>query len=1550
MLVSRSFLVLVAVALLAGCPPAPDDDDVVVIDDDDATGDDDDATGDDDDATGDDDDATGDDDDATGDDDDATGDDDDATAGCTSVDFDLDGASLCGPDGFLGNADDDCDDLDPTVFPGAPELCDQVDNDCDGVVPTVETRDADGDGVVHCDDCDDGEALTYPGAPEVCDGLDNDCDGVVPTVETRDADGDGVVHCLDCDDGDALTYPGAAEACDGLDNDCDGAVPLVETNDLDADTAVACLDCDDADPNAFPGAPELCDGADNDCDGVTPVLETQDTDGDGALACDDCDDSDPARYPGAVEICDLIDNDCDGVLGALERTDSDGDGSMDCFDCDDVDPATFPGAAEVCDGADNDCDGVTPADEVTDTDGDNWVDCLDCDEVDPGTYPGAPESMCDTSDVNCDGVVPPGCGDDDDATGDDDDSGPGDDDDSVPGDDDDSAVGDDDDSSPGDDDDSAVGDDDDSSPGDDDDSAVGDDDDSVPGDDDDSAVGDDDDSATGDDDDSATGDDDDSATGDDDDSSSSCPDGDGDGVSTCGPDTIPGTADDDCDDADPTTFPGAPELCDGLDNDCDGAVPFSETYDGDEDGAVNCLDCDDLDPTLNPLAPEEWCDGLDHDCDGLPHPDWTVDADGDGTPACADCDDNDPNSVVGPIGGSATGVACEALDWALNHSLVDSFLGLQESWEDEMLAYGDGLCPAYSNTLASSTLTPGPWSCTVHQSPWDVTDLDETWATACTTASHTLTGAASRAQYYNSCGLGDYQFFDTQQFTAFDAATTTPGGPSLSLDATLDRFDQIQNITSIGLDYSLAVLGTFEHEGLQQATELDAGYPAGLTDADLWVTKSFDDWTAVPWHAISYSTTTASVAHAATTPWVSSGTLSLSFNPPDALGPPPGCTAEPAGTLTVDVLAAPGGPIQTSVAIEFDPTVVCDGCGEVTQDGAVVGYACSDMWGSGLVQTETPTACSDDDGDGVTTCGPNGFLFDADDDCNDFDSAIFPGAIEPSCGGPDLDCDGVAPAPCGDDDDSAGDDDDSAVGDDDDSTPACLDGDGDGVTTCGPDGIPGTADDDCDDSDPFTLPGALELCDGLDNDCDGVVPADETTDNDGDSWPQCGDCDDTDATTYPTAPEICDGVGNTCQGPPAPDEVDNDGDSFLECEECDDTDSGVFPGATEPSCGGPDLDCDGIAPPPCGGDDDDSAGDDDDSTGGGFAPDVLALLGWAEEMVPALQTEDLFVFLDDSFDAASGVACPAVSGPTSVAQPVWLDWWQYQPTAGGCFSAGGPWFGADLTSGAGGCTASSGATWAGSLAEGDADTPCWGTQPPQGLGIEHLVNRGPFTQGLTTWNEWLEGSALSVDTVPGQTSGAAGLSLDGPVWFSPRGWYDHRQFCSIRVWSYEIETGADASIELVPVAADAPAVLGDGTTVLDFAFTLQNAEDTILAGGTECFSQYTSALEGTVSWHSTTAPQTLVADLDWLWSPGGPTMSGPVGPRGCDIEPEGGTITLTTQPSPGAPASLTVDVTFDGATACDGCAAVDVDGSFAGTWCPATGFAAPLVEENDVGL
>ena len=88
----------------------------------------------------------------------------------------------------------------------------------------------------------------------------------------------------------------------------------------------------------------------------------------------------------------------------------------------------------------------------------------------------------------------------------------------------------------------------------------------------------------------------------------------------------------------------------------------------------------------------------------------------------------------------------------------------------------------------------------------------------------------------------------------------------------------------------------------------------------------------------------------------------------------------------------------------------------------------------------------------------------------------------------------------------------------------CSDLDGDGFigTLCG--------GDDCDDDNVDVNPDAEEICDGLDNNCNGSVHSAEL-DEDGDGVPTCaGDCDDNEAMAAPGLEEICgDGIDNDCQ-------------------------------------------------------------------------------------------------------------------------------------------------------------------------------------------------------------------------------------------------------------------------------------------------------------------------------------------------------------------------------------------------------------------------------------
>ena len=201
----------------------------------------------------------------------------------------------------------------PVVLVGLSSACRTDKSPFDEDEPVIEADliDEDGDGYTADQDCNDSDSAIYPGAEELCDGVDNDCNGEadegVTTTYFADIDGDGfgdpdlteeacqitdgwVTTGNDCDDADDTTYPGASERCDEIDNDCDGSIDEDVTESWYAD----------ADDDGF-GNPET---------------EVEDCNPPSGYVSDDtdCDDDTPSAYPGAAEICDAIDNDCDGAV------------------------------------------------------------------------------------------------------------------------------------------------------------------------------------------------------------------------------------------------------------------------------------------------------------------------------------------------------------------------------------------------------------------------------------------------------------------------------------------------------------------------------------------------------------------------------------------------------------------------------------------------------------------------------------------------------------------------------------------------------------------------------------------------------------------------------------------------------------------------------------------------------------------------------------------------------------------------------------------------------------------------------------------------------------------------------------------------------------------------------------------------------------------------------------------------------------------------------------------------------------------------------------
>jgi hypothetical protein len=957
-------------------------------------------------------------------------------------------------------------------------------------------------------------------------------------------------------------------------------------------------DCDDADAAIHPDAPEVCDGgADEDCDGYADADDPEgaiggatwyrDLDGDGwgsgtttvscglpagfAAQTGDCRDSDAAYYPGAPEsdCADPNDYNCDGSSGF---SDDDSDGWVSCDDCDDADAAVGPGATESCDGVDNDCDGATDEAGATgevpwffDRDGDSYGDltllvlaceapadyvgdATDCDERDSGIAPGA-AAFCDVA-----------VGEDEDFVGD------------------------------------------------------------VDADDADAVGG-----------------------------SLWFADEDGDGYGTSA-DTVVSCAgpvgyaafDADCDDEDADWHPGADEsdCTDPSDYNCDGSSGY---VDDDGDGYASCEECDDGDSAVSPDS-DEICNELDDDCDGtIDEPDavdataWYADLDGDGfgdpgnaTVACAapvsygvdatDCDDTSSvvypgrveicNGVDDDCDGSADDADADVTDASTWYADADG-----DGWGDAGDAVAacdapvgrvgsagdcdDGDAAFHPGASEPDCDDPNDYDCdgyTVFEDAdgdgyAECVDCDDADAAVSPAATETCDGvdndcdaatdeaSASDAQtFYDDDDSDGYGSPNTEVACVVPAGYTATPGDCDDSDATV----------------SPAGVEVCEEEAVDEDCDgLINDFDPSQTAEQSWYADTDADGYGDVAVEVSACTDPGGYVTDATDCDDGSAAVYPGASEPDCTDPVDydcdGSTAY--ADDDGDGYAACMDCDDTSASYHPGAAETCDGtdedCDGTVDDGSVEAqtwYLDDDADGYGL-SASTLVACADLESGGP----PSGYAVLADD-CDDTSAEISPAGSEGCNGGIDDDCDGAV-----DDDDAATgtttwyvDADDDAWGDAALTSESCA-------APSGSVGLPG----DCDDSSAAYYPGASETncADPEDYNCDGVTGY---ADVDGDLYAACEDCDDNESTVYPGATEHCDSVDEDCDLTVDNDAVDTipyyrDGDSDgyglapggSACSvpsgysalstDCNDANSTISPGDPELcDSGNKDEDCDGL--------------------------------------------------------------------------------------------------------------------------------------------------------------------------------------------------------------------------------------------------------------------------------------------------------------------------------------------------------------------------------------
>jgi uncharacterized repeat protein (TIGR01451 family) len=392
-------------------------------------------------------------------------------------------------------------------------------------------------------------------------------------------------------------------------------------------------------------------------------------------------------------------------------------------------------------------------------------------------------------------------------------------------------------------------------------------------------------------------------------------------------------------------------------------------------------------------------------------------------------------------------------------------------------------------------------------------------------------------------------------------------------------------------------VGTIENSVTVASVEFDedqsdnAATESTVVDprADLWITKTDGPDPADPGATLTYTLDVVNEGPNDADSVIVTDSLPPEVTYVGASGSGWSCDHS-AGTVTCT---------RTSLSPGAAPSITID-VTTPSAGGSVVNHASVDSStddpspadNSASAETTVLPPCPDDDGDDYAVCDASCAPVGEDEcgDCDDTDDGIHPGVVEmdPLCEDDrDNDCDGLTD---GEDPSCAG---------------VCPDLDSDGYAVCDEFCTLDSGDQcgDCDDDHADSFPGADEICDGRDNDCDTVVPADESND-DGDDFRICdGDCDDGNDTIFPDAPEYCNGEDDDCDGTTdEPDAVDAttwyadaDSDGFGDPEtsqrsciqppgfvgddtDCDDTDETINPGADE-ICDGKDNDCDDVLPP-----------------------------------------------------------------------------------------------------------------------------------------------------------------------------------------------------------------------------------------------------------------------------------------------------------------------------------------------------------------------------------